>query len=128
MKKKNNFYIKNNFNKKVLESFLSFRVSEERTLEILKKVNNKYGLVLDPHTAVGFSASLEYLESNKDDIAVSMATAHPAKFSEAVFQAINKEPTLPARYRDIFNLEEKFEVIENKYERIKNYIYKNSLI
>ena len=57
-----------------------------------------------------------------------MATAHPAKFSQAVFDAVNKKPTLPLKYKNIFKLDEKFEVIENEYEKIKNYIFKNSLI
>ena len=80
------------------------------------------------NTAIGFAASLEYLKSNNDDIAVSLATAHPAKFSDPVFNAINKEPILPLRYKSIFNLEEKYVVLENKYEKIKSYIFKNSLI
>ena len=58
---------------------------------------------------------------------VSLATAHPAKFSKSVYNAIKIKPLLPSRYKNIFNLEEKFKVLDNNYKDIKNYIFSNTL-
>ena len=125
--RKNYFQLDGNYNSEVLDSFISFRVSEKRTIKTIKNIYKKYNIILDPHTAVGFRASLDYLKDNKDDIAVSLATAHPAKFSKSVHDAININPTLPLKYKNIFRLKESFQVIENNYKDIKNFIFKNSL-
>ncbi|MBF96874.1 MAG: Threonine synthase [Alphaproteobacteria bacterium MarineAlpha9_Bin4] len=124
----NNFFIKHKDKNKILNSFTSYSISEKSTLEVIKSVYKKYKIILDPHTAVGFAASNEYLKNNRQDIVISLATAHPAKFSEAVLNAINKSPELPSVYKNIFDLEEKFKLIDNNYEKIKGYIFKNSLI
>ena len=125
---KNNLFIKKNTNKKLLDHFTSFSINETRTLETIKNVYEKYNIVLDPHTAVGYAASLDYLDSNKGHTVVSLATAHPAKFSKAVRESIGKEPMLPSKYRNIFDLEEKYEVLDNNYNLVKDFILKNTLV
>ena len=126
---KNNLFIKKNTNKKLLDHFISFSINENRTLETIKNVYEKYNIVIDPHTAVGYAASLDYLDSNKEGhTVVSLATAHPAKFSKAVIESIGKEPMLPSKYRNIFDLEEKYEVLDNNYNLVKDFILKNTLV
>ena len=65
------------------------------------------------------------LKDNNDDIAVSLATAHPAKFSKAVHDAININPTLPLKYKNIFRLKESFQVIENNYKIQLDFVREN---
>jgi len=125
---KNNLFIKKNTNKKLLDHFISFSINETRTLEIIKNVYEKYNIVLDPHTAVGYAASLDYLDYNKGHTVVSLATAHPAKFSKAVIESIGKEPVLPSKYKNIFDLDEKYEVLDNNYNLVKDFILKNTLV
>ena len=125
---KNSLFIKKNTNEKILESFNSFSINQKRTLEVIRNVYEKYNIILDPHTAVGFAASLDYLEKNsKGHTVVSLATAHPAKFSNAVVKAIGKKPILPKKYENIFELEEKCEVLDNNYKLVKDFILKNTL-
>ena len=71
---------------------------------------------------------LDYLEKNsKGHTVVSLATAHPAKFSNAVVKAIGKKPILPKKYENIFELEEKCQVLDNNYKLVKDFILKNTL-
>ena len=125
---KDKLYLNNKYDKKILNTFLSYKVSNNQTIKVIKSVYDKYKIILDPHTAVGFFASLEYLKENKNDISVTLATAHPAKFSDSVTHAININPKLPLRYKNIYKLNEKFKVIDNDYSKIKNYIFNNSVI
>ncbi|RPH09030.1 MAG: threonine synthase [Alphaproteobacteria bacterium TMED194] len=125
---KNSLSIKKNTNKKILETFKSFSINQNRTLEVIRNIYEKYNIILDPHTAVGFAASLDYLEkNNKEHTVVSLATAHPAKFSNAVLKAIGKKPMLPKKYENIFELEERCEVLDNNYKLVKDFILKNIL-
>ena len=125
---KNKLYLNDKYDKKILNTFLSYKVSNKQTIKVIKSVYDKYKIILDPHTAVGFFASLEYLKENKNDISVTLATAHPAKFSDSVTHAININPKLPLRYKNIYKLNEKFKVIDNNYSKIKKYIFNNSVI
>ncbi|MEC6997093.1 MAG: threonine synthase [Pseudomonadota bacterium] len=125
---KDKLYLNDKYDKKILNTFLSYKVSNKQTIKAIKSVYDKYKIILDPHTAVGFFASLEYLKENKNDISVTLATAHPAKFSDSVTHAININPKLPLRYKNIYKLNEKFKVIDNDYSKIKKYIFNNSVI
>ncbi len=53
---------------------------------------------------------------------VTLATAHPAKFPDAVGQAMGKEAPLPARVGDLFALEERFETLPADYDTVRDYI------
>jgi threonine synthase len=77
----------------------SVAVNREQTLAAMHEVNTQFGYVLDPHTAVGYHAARNHLDhpdhrETPTDIVV-VATAHPAKFPEAVEEATGREPTHP---------------------------------
>lgn len=80
------------------ELMSSVAVNREQTLQAMREVNDRYGYVLDPHTAVGYYAA-QQLASQIPDLAsapiVVVGTAHPAKFPEAVEQATGVVPTHP---------------------------------
>ncbi|MBF0148299.1 MAG: threonine synthase [Magnetococcales bacterium] len=69
--------------------FRATAVGEEETVTTIRSVHQRYGYLLDPHTAVGFAAAKETPGM------VCLATAHPAKFGDAVKQAIGREPQRP---------------------------------
>ena len=125
---KEKLFLNNKYDKKVLDTFLSYKVSNKQTIKVIKSIYDKYKIILDPHTAVGFFASTEYLKKNRNDISITLATAHPAKFSESVKHAINIDPKLPLRYKNIFKLKERFKLIDNDYSKIKQYIFNNTMI
>ena len=74
----------------------SVAVNRKDTLAAMHEVNRQYGYVLDPHTAVGYHAARNHLDQQvaSTDVVV-VATAHPAKFPDAVQQATGGEPTHP---------------------------------
>ena len=104
---------------KIRENFLSASLSENETLEVIKKVYEKFSVVLDPHTAIGYGAFDKHnLKGNN----IVLATAHPCKFPDAVFKAINLKSDLPKELEFILNEKEDYDIVENNLEKIKNYI------
>ena len=57
---------------------------------------------------------------------VNLGTAHPAKFSKAVFEAIKVEPEIPNRLKKVINKKEKFVELENNEELLINFIRENT--
>ncbi len=70
-------------------------VSDEQTLETIRRVYEKTGAILDPHTAVGYLASERFLAAHRGARIISLATAHPGKFVEVVERTIGVRPELP---------------------------------
>ena len=79
------------------------------------------GEAIDPHTAIGLHAA-RMLDWPEDTPVVTLATAHPAKFREAVERATGFRPGLPARVGDLFGREERCTELPNDYEAIRAYI------
>ena len=76
----------------------SAAVTREQTLQAMRDVHQRFGYVLDPHTAVGYYAAKNHLQGNEANSAGNMVvvgTAHPAKFPDAVVQATGVQPTHP---------------------------------
>jgi threonine synthase len=71
------------------------RVSDSETMECIRRVHRTYGYVLDPHSAVGFHALEEEMESRQDTVGVLLATAHPAKFAEVVEPVLGEPLPIP---------------------------------
>ena len=78
------------------QSMSSVAVNRKDTLAAMQEVHTQYGYVLDPHTAVGYHAARNHLDQQLESTDVFVvATAHPAKFPDAVQQATGGEPTHP---------------------------------
>ena len=105
--------------KKIKEDFISESISEQELLTCIKKVYEKYKIIIDPHTAVGLGA-LEKINLTGKKIVLS--TAHPCKFPEAINKSINVKSDLPNRLNYILNEKENFDIIENNFEKVKKYI------
>ena len=105
--------------KKIKKDFISESVSEQELLSCIKKVYEKYKIIIDPHTAVGLGA-LEKINLTGKKIVLS--TAHPCKFPEAINKSINAKSNLPNRLNYILNEKENFDIIENNFEKVKQYI------
>ena len=97
--------------------------------EIIKQIINthqKIGYLLDPHTATGVRASNEISPSNEP--VITMGTAHPAKFSEAIEQAIpDYHLSLPKKVEKTFQQEEHFNILAENYEEIKSFVLSKAL-
>ena len=111
--------------KRVQEDFLSASVSEEETLETIKKFYQKTGYVLDPHTAVGVRAGLKF----KDNYPlICLATAHPAKFPETVSKALGFPFKLPEEIARLYNKPQRYEVLPASVSAVKDYLIEHALV
>ena len=94
---------------------------DDETLKTIARVHAETGLVIDPHTAVGVAVAEHAITANKGAVVI-LATAHPAKFPEAVTRAIGKAPEQPERLADIMAREERYTVLPNVLGRVRDFI------
>ncbi len=109
--------------KKMTDDFASARVDDRAILATIKDIWQKTGYILDPHTATGVSAAHEYQRQNQmNTVMVCLATAHPAKFPDAVEQAIGTPPTAPSAITALANLPCRFDLITAETAAVKAYV------
>ena len=99
--------------------FASSRMSENEILGTIKSVYEKFDLVLDPHSAIGYGA---FDKVNIDGNNIVLATAHPSKFPEAIKKSINLKSDLPQELRFVMDEKENYDIIENNVDRVKHHI------
>ena len=118
--KDNGKYIisKNNM-EKINKDFLSASMNEKEVLDIIKEVHIKYGIILDPHSAIGFG-SLNKLKIDGNNIV--LATAHPCKFPDAINKSIGVKPDLPDELKYVMDEKENYDIISNNIGKVQQYI------
>ena len=116
--KNNDYHLEEDTIKKINVDFLSERLSEDETLKEIRETYNKNKYILDPHTAIGLGVAKKLKINN----CIVLATAHPAKFPDAIIKSINQKTELPNELLHINNKKENFEIIDNSLEKIKEYI------
>ncbi len=101
--------------------FSSACVDDETTCQVIRQVFDETAFLIDPHTAVGVKAARE---CNKDVSVpmITLATAHPVKFSDAVTRAGLDTPVLPEHMRDLFEREERYSVVDNALGAVTDYV------
>ena len=104
---------------KINKDFISSSLNNDEILNTIKIVYEKYKIILDPHTAIGFGA-LEKLKLKGNNIVLS--TAHPCKFPDAINRAIKIKPELPSKLKHVLKEKENYEIISNNLELVKKYI------
>ncbi len=100
--------------------FQAASLDDAATLEVIRQVHDATGVLVDPHTAVGIGAARACRTG--DSPMVALATAHPAKFPDAVERATGIRPQLPDRLADLFDRAERFEVLPAEVEAIRAHI------
>jgi threonine synthase len=100
--------------------FLAGRCSEEQCRKIIQSTYDNSGYLLDPHSAIGLGVARQHMSSSS--AMVTLATAHPAKFPDAVKQATGHMPELPDWQGDLMRRTEKFDVIDNDLDTMQKYI------
>lgn len=103
--------------------FASHRLDDEQMLAMICAVYQDSGYLLDPHTAIGVAAA-RALRAGQQTPMICLATAHPAKFPEAIRRAGRQmgsvaEPTLPSQLEDLFDREEQYSVLPNEVAKVQ---------
>lgn len=102
------------------QMFQADHCSEQETLQTINKAKHDYKEIIDPHTAVGVFAS--WNKRNKDLPHIIAATAHPAKFPDAIEQATGTKPDMPQPLADLFDKQERFDIVGNDFILVKQKI------
>jgi len=105
----------------VKDCFDSSSVDDDTTCEVIAQVFQEHGKLLDPHTAVGLKSARDCSGATDTPIIV-LATAHPAKFAEAIAAAGLQEPELPVHLQDLFEREERYTVVANDLNEVTGFI------
>lgn len=105
----------------VKENFDSYKVDDARTCEVISEVFAATQYLLDPHTAIGLEAARQCWK-DKSVPMITLATAHPVKFPEAVEKAGCDSPQLPEHMKDLFERDESYEVLDNSLADVQAYV------
>jgi len=101
-------------------------ISDQLTTRTLKSTYEKYRVLLEPHGAAGWAGLMEFLQNHPDNqetpLAISLETAHPAKFPEEIRNLLGLEPELPPSMMDLDQHEESFERLDNRYIHFRDYL------
>ncbi len=105
----------------------STSISEDATRQAIVRTWQNHRVMLEPHGAVGWAALEEYLASSPLDqsgFAVSLETAHPAKFPEEISRLLGIEPELPPALAGLDHKPEHYDQGPNDYRWFKDYLQK----
>ncbi len=101
--------------------FSSCRTDADAMSQAIRWAWENCGELIDPHTAIGLHAARE-AGLPRDVPVVTLATAHPAKFRDAVERATGQRPTLPSRVGDLFDREERCTDLLGGYDAVADYV------
>ncbi len=97
------------------------RVDEDETIDTISRLHRDTGIIIDPHTAVGLAAA-QRARSRSGGPMVVLATAHPAKFADAVETAIGVRPPRPESLAEIIERPERYRCLPNDLAAVKAYV------
>jgi threonine synthase len=100
-------------------TFASGRCAEDETIATIRHSFATTGEVLCPHSAVGVKVAEENLGTTP---MITLATAHPAKFPDAVEQAMGQRPALPLRMADLFDRPERVTRVANDLAALQSIV------
>jgi threonine synthase len=100
--------------------FVSGRSEHADRLATIRSVYEKYGQMIDTHTADGVKVGLEYREPGVP--LICLETALPAKFEETIREALGREPERPADLKGLEDLPQRVDVVDVDAEAVKRYI------
>jgi threonine synthase len=120
LSQKGRFLLSQGVSKKLGQYFSSNSASEEETLATIQKSFAQTGELLCPHSAIGVNVA-EKVRVPETPM-ITLATAHPSKFPDAVEKASNLRPTLPERMDDLYERSERLTRVENDLTNLKEIV------
>ncbi len=102
--------------------FSAQKLDDAETKQAIADFYHSTGELLDPHSVIGCAVARD--ADKTDAVTISLATAHPAKFPAAVEDASGIHPALPERMADLFEREERLDVLPNDLATLQAYVEK----
>lgn len=99
-----------------------YSINDELTVQTIREVYEKYGYLLEPHSAVAFAALEQYLIEHPGKKGFILGTAHPVKFPDAVEKATHIKVAIPAGLKDLMEKEKKTVEIHADFEELKRFL------
>ncbi|MDP6165069.1 MAG: threonine synthase [Gammaproteobacteria bacterium] len=106
---------------KARQIFSSHKVDDDLTCDVIKQVAQQHNYLLDPHSAIGVEAG-RVCNQHPEIPMITMATAHPVKFPDAVIKAGQAAPQLPQHLSDLLEREERCQILANDLGVVQAYI------
>lgn len=107
------------------EKFDAARLDDDGTRRVIREIYETTGELLDPHSAIGVDAARQ-CRGDRSIPMISLATAHPAKFPDAVKAATGVHPALPDRMAGLFDRDEKFATLPNDISAVQDFVRKTT--
>jgi threonine synthase len=101
--------------------FEAHRIDEAETTHTIARIHAETGQIIDPHTAVGVAAGAK-MKRDPDLPLICLATAHPAKFPDAVKRAIGRAPPMPDALAALEDKPERITPLANDLAAVKRFI------
>jgi len=102
-------------------------INDNKTRKTIEEAYKRYNILLEPHGAVAWAGLMQFYSENNNynnplQLAVSLETAHPAKFPQEIQSILGIDPELPESMKDLDNKEEIMIEIENQYNIFKEFL------
>ena len=115
---------------KLRQDVYSTSITDEETRQMIAEAYKKHKLLLEPHGSVGWAGLQRFLQEypefdDKNQLCISLETAHPAKFPEQIVDILNFDPKLPKSLEGLEEKKESYDKVMNNYEEFKKYLIKN---
>ena len=100
--------------------FISSSSQHTNRIKLISNYFEKFGIMIDPHTADGIKAALDHID--QDIPMIVLETALPIKFEQSILEATGKKPERPEGLKDIELLKQKLEILDNDVDLIRLFI------
>lgn len=115
---------------KLKDHFFAVSVSDAETRQTIKDIYDRHKIIIEPHGSVGWKGLQKYYaahteENNPYQLAITLETAHPAKFPAEINEILGIDPALPASLSNLENKKEEMVAMANDYNAFKEYLKKN---
>jgi threonine synthase len=105
------------------EAFTAERVDQNAVADCIRRVRTESGYLLDPHSACAVVAARKTLTAQTQHIPhIALATAHPAKFPDAIAAITGERPALPPRLQPLMSAKERVTVLPNDLAAVERFV------
>jgi len=104
--------------------FISSSSQHTNRIKLISNYFEKFGIIIDPHTADGIKAALDHID--QDIPMIVLETALPIKFEQSILEATGRKPERPEGLKDIELLKQKLEILDNDVDLIRLFIRENT--
>ncbi|MCK5132511.1 MAG: threonine synthase [Candidatus Sabulitectum sp.] len=112
----------------IREDMYAISISDAETETTISDAYREHGLLLEPHGSVGWAGLQHYLkdeEVDKEQLCISLETAHPAKFPEKIREILSFDPELPPSLQGLEEKEESYRHLLTGYQAFKEFLKNN---